>query len=149
MKRFVVLVVVVALVIGLAAPAFAGGRHRHGHATANIALGLASFAVANQLFGGFGFDYPRYHVVRYHVVAPAPVVYYTQPAYIQQPVVYAAPPTPSVIHYPHGRYELRGYDWVWIPNPPAPPALTAACPLGTQPTGKYVNTTHGLLPECG
>jgi hypothetical protein len=37
------------------------------------------------------------------------------------------PPTPSVIQYPTGRWELRGdgltipYRWVWIPNPPAAP----------------------------
>src|SRR2546427_5342754 len=36
----------------------------------------------------------------------------------------APPPMPSVVEYPHGRYELRGdgvtapYAWVWIPNPP-------------------------------
>ena len=41
----------------------------------------------------------------------------------------SAPPMPSVIQYPTGRWELRGdglmvpYRWVWIPNPPsAPPA---------------------------
>lgn len=39
----------------------------------------------------------------------------------------ATPPTPSVIQYPTGRWELRGdgltipYRWVWIPNPPAAP----------------------------
>lgn len=39
----------------------------------------------------------------------------------------AAAPTPSVIQYPTGRWELRGdgltipYRWVWIPNPPAAP----------------------------
>src|SRR4029077_2489384 len=38
----------------------------------------------------------------------------------------ATPPTPSVIQYPTGRWELRGdglkipYRWVWIPPPPAP-----------------------------
>src|SRR5436190_656439 len=37
------------------------------------------------------------------------------------------PPTPSVVEYPTGRYELRGdgvgtpYIWVWIPNPPSSP----------------------------
>src|SRR5258708_6454042 len=43
-----------------------------------------------------------------------------------------APPTPSVIQYPTGRWELRGdgltipYRWVWIPNPPtAPPSPTS------------------------
>jgi hypothetical protein len=37
------------------------------------------------------------------------------------------PPTPSVVPFPTGRYELRGdgvtepYRWVWIPNPPTEP----------------------------
>ena len=48
----------------------------------------------------------------------------------------AAPPMPSVVQYPHGRYELRGdgvttpYTWVWIPNPPPPPPA----PPGTAPS---------------
>jgi hypothetical protein len=48
----------------------------------------------------------------------------TQPAAMIAP---SAPPTPNVIQYPTGRYELRGdglttaYTWVWIPNPPPPP----------------------------
>jgi hypothetical protein len=43
-------------------------------------------------------------------------------------------PTPSVIQYPTGRYELRGdgadapYAWVWIPNPPPPPPMAAPGP---------------------
>ena len=41
---------------------------------------------------------------------------------------------PSVVQYPHGRYELRGdgttvpYTWVWIPNPPPPPPPAGAPP---------------------
>lgn len=85
---------------------------------------------------------------------PGPA-YMPAPAY--GPAVYGAgvggalalappsPPTPSVIQYPTGRWELRGdgvtipYRWVWIPNPPsAPPAPTppsgepvAPAPLGS------------------
>lgn len=81
------------------------------------------------------------------VVAPPDAGYYDQPdtyyappddqATIStppmtgaQPVAAIAPPpapTPNVIQYPTGRYELRGdglttaYRWVWIPNPPPPP----------------------------
>ena len=85
-------------------------------------------------------------------VIASPVVVYTPPpvlsgppAYSDSPAIYdpptiysppvsatvsvapAPPPTPSVIEYPTGRYELRGdgvttpYTWVWIPNPPPPP----------------------------
>ncbi len=139
MKRLIVCVLVALLAVAGLAPAANAGS------STDIALGLASFAVFNQLLGGF--SYPRYPVVRYYVTEPARVIYYTQPVYAAPSV--ATVQAPSVIYYPHGRHELRGYEWVWIPNPPAPPALAAACPLGTQPTGKYVNTTHGLLPECG
>ena len=77
------------------------------------------------------------------VYAPAPV-YTAPPVYV--PVVVpvassalpAAPPRPSVIEFPEGRYELRGdgvstpYSWVWIPNPPAAPPAPSSPP--TAPT---------------
>lgn len=56
-----------------------------------------------------------------------PYAVYDQPS----PMVIVSPappyPTPSVIEYPNGRYELRGdgyttpYRWVWIPKAPPPP----------------------------
>ncbi len=53
MRRLVALLVAVTLVIAVAVPAAdAGGR-----TATNVALGLASFAVFNQLVGGF--FYPR------------------------------------------------------------------------------------------
>jgi hypothetical protein len=58
--------------------------------------------------------------------------------------VAVAPPTPSTIQYPNGRWELSGdgmttpYTWVWIPNPPppppAPPPAPPEEPSGEQPT---------------
>jgi hypothetical protein len=84
-------------------------------------------------------------------VIPPPVVYVLPPGSSESPVYYDAPvepsvvydppaldtppvpaapsppPTPNVVQYPTGRYELRGdglttpYIWVWIPNPPPPP----------------------------
>jgi hypothetical protein len=128
MRRLIALVLVMALVTTLvttvAVPA------AHAGAATNVALGLASFAVFNQLVGGLFYPRPVY-------AYPAPV-YYSAPAYyVERPVyyaapVYAAPATPAptysrVVQYPHGRYELRGdgvytaYQWVWIPNPPPPP----------------------------
>lgn len=70
------------------------------------------------------------------VYTPPPVISYPSAQYAAPtyypPAVYSTPsppPTPSVVEYPTGRYELRGdgvgtpYRWVWIPNPPpAPPA---------------------------
>ena len=61
-------------------------------------------------------------------ISYGPPVSYAPPL---SPTVSVAPaPTPSVVQFPTGRYELRGdgvsmpYTWVWIPNPPtaAPPA---------------------------
>ncbi len=59
-----------------------------------------------------------------------PPVYAPPPVYSSLAIAQPAPPAPPrVVHYPTGRYELRGdgiatpYTWVWIPNPPsAPPA---------------------------
>ncbi len=137
MKRIVAILALAAVLGGLApAQAQAG-------AATSVALGLASFAVFNQLaFGLFappvwantyyaGYYYPPYYAPA--VYAPPPVVYYP-PAYYPPPVAYASPPAPRVqneVVYPHGRYVLRGdgvtaaYQWVWIPNPPAAPSPPA------------------------
>lgn len=122
MRRLIALVLVTALTVGLAAPAAYAG----GNTAQNVALGLASFAVFNQLVG------PLLHPRPVH----ATPVYVSQPVYAppQQVVVVQPPPppTPTVVYYPHGRYELRqnGYQyyWVWIPNPPPPPPAAVPAP---------------------
>mgnify|MGYP006969321334 CR=1 FL=1 len=135
MRRIVAALVVAGLLIALAAPR---AHASHG----KVALGLAAFAVFNQL------------------VAPALVpraAYAT--VYAPPPVVVVQPAWPTVIQYPHGRYELRAngatYSWVWIPEPPPPPAVTppsggppAQAPAPCTPTGRYVKTPQGTLPEC-
>jgi hypothetical protein len=88
--------------------------------------------------------------------APAyydPFTYAAPPVTYAPPVAYAPPdsrislapapppsaPTPNVIEYPNGRYELQGdgvripYTWVWIPNPPPPPP---AAPPPDPPTSQ-------------
>lgn len=66
------------------------------------------------------------------VASAAPGIVYTQPVVYPQPspVMSVAPsplPTPTVVEYPTGWYQLRGdgvttpYVWVWIPKPPPPP----------------------------
>jgi hypothetical protein len=75
-------------VLGTVTPASAG-------TAANVALGLASFAVFNQVVAPLFFrPYPAYayypRAVVYPVVQPAPVVYYQPPVY-PGPVVYQAP----------------------------------------------------------
>lgn len=136
MKKTIAVGALLLMLAGLTpTPAHAGGA-------TNAALGLASFAVFNQLVGGIFAPrawaapyYPGYYYGGYYppvtYAAPA-VTYYAPPAYYAQPPVAAyAPPPPRVqneVVYPHGRYMLTGdgvttaYQWVWIPNPPPPPA---------------------------
>ncbi len=145
MRRITVLVLVLALMVGLTAPAVEAG----GRTAINVVLGLASFAVFNQIVGPF--VYPRLvHAPYGGVVVAGPPVYPVYPVYVTRPVYYgevyvlapaviqAPSPYPTVIQYPHGRYELRGdgvrapYQWVWIPNPPPPPPVGPPPPAPPQ-----------------
>ncbi|PYM89799.1 MAG: hypothetical protein DME04_25165 [Candidatus Rokuibacteriota bacterium] len=148
MRRIAAVVLSVVLVVGLVAPAAEAGSRT----ATNVALGLASFAVFNQLVGGF--YYPRYAYAYPRYVYAAPVyyypAYYPYPAYYEQVVYVQSQPAveyqsqpqyqaqaqpqqqhATVVEYPHGRYELRGdgiktpYQWVWIPKPPPPPPAAA------------------------
>lgn len=165
MRRLITVLLVLVLMIGFTAPAAQAG-----HKTAtNVALGLASFAVFSQLVGSFHYARPVYATPVYVAHPPAHVVYISQShlVVVQPPL----PPAPSVVYYPHGRHELRAdgtrYYWVWIPNPPTPPSsgsqqpgITAQPPsvgpsapapspgASCKPTGRYVKTPQGLLPEC-
>ena len=132
MRRMITLLLVAALLVGFAAPAaYAGGRgHGRSSTATNVALGLASFAVFNQLVGPLLHHRPAYarpvYVSQPVYVAPPPQqVIYTQPS--QVVVVQPPPPAPSVVYYPHGRYELQyngsQYYWAWIPNAPPPPVV--------------------------
>jgi len=137
MRQLIAVALVAVLMVGVAAPmAYAG-------TATNVALGLASFAVFNQIVGGL-LSPPRV-VYAQPVVYSQPVVY-TQPAPVvierpvpvYRPVVVATPPPPpvhsNVVYYPNGRYVLRGdgvytaHQWVWVPSvqvlrpaPPPPP----------------------------
>ena len=107
----------------------------HAGKSTDIALGLASFAVFNQVVAPF--IRPRHAEAAYHrrevvytTVVTQPVVYQAAPVVYASPTVVAAPATTVV--YPHGRYELQlhGYQyvWVWIPTAPPPPPPPAAAP---------------------
>jgi len=122
MRRLIAPVALAATLVGVTAPPAHAGK------STDIALGLASFAVFNQVVSPFlnhraEAAYPRREVV-YRTVVTQPAVIYETPV-----VVYAPPappaPYPTVVQYPHGRYELRWegqqYVWVWIPAPPPPP----------------------------
>src|SRR2546430_1204250 len=155
MRKLVAIAAAVALMVGAVAPAaYAGGS-----TGTNVALGLASFAVFNQLVGPLLHPRPyvREVVVERPVyVAPAPVV-----------VVQRAPAYPNVIQYPNGRYELHGdgiytaYQWIWIPNPrrvraSRPPlqhrrrAPRAGHPRWFRPRGpRYNGVRYGDVDERG
>jgi hypothetical protein len=100
----------------------------HAGKSTEIAHGLASFAVFNQIVAPLirpphVVAHPHREVVVHRTVVTRPVVY--QPA----PVVYAPPPVApapaTTVVYPHGRYELQlhghQYVWVWIPTIAPPP----------------------------
>ena len=141
MKKIVAVAALVLTLAGMApTPAQAGG------AAASAALGLASFAVFNQLVFGSPYYGGYYYGGYYPPVgyAPPPDAYYPPPAYYAQPaaqVAYPAPapPVQNEVVYPHGRYVLRGdgvtssYQWVWIANPAAAPS-GAPGPAAPQPS---------------
>jgi hypothetical protein len=128
MRRFSALLLAVLLAVPLALGAAVPAAHA-GAAT-NAALGLASFAVFNQLIAPMLHPRPAYAAYRTHEVIYERPVYVERPVYTspsQVVVVQPPPPHPTVVQYAHGRYELRGdgvhaaYQWVWIPNAPPPP----------------------------
>ncbi len=120
MRRLIALLLVATLVVGFAAPAaYAGSK-----TATNVALGLASFAVFNQLVRPLLHPRPAHARAVYEAPPPQQVIY-TQPPQVVVVQPPPPPPAPTVVYYPHGRYELRAngtqYYWVWIPNPPPPP----------------------------
>jgi len=127
MRQVIALVVALALMVGAVAPAAYAGNSTG----TNVALGLASFAVFNQLVGPLLHRGP--HVREVVVERPVYRPVYAPPS--QVIVVQPSPVYPTVVEYSYGRYELRGdgvytpYQWVWIPHtrplpppPPSPPA---------------------------
>lgn len=120
---------VVALLLTVVPPAAQAGS------STDIALGLASFAIFNQVIGPLALPQPaafhHHRVVYTQTVVAAPPVVYSAPV-VYAPAVAAPAPYPTVVQYPHGRYELQvvggQYVWLWIPNvlpvapPPPPPA---------------------------
>ena len=154
MRRLAVLGLIVVLLVGIATPADACGS------PCGVAIGLASFFFLSALLApltypyGYGYPYPYYGYPAYYpaygypaYTYAAPVAYQPSMAYTSRPVVspppqaavQAAPPVQTrVVHYPHGRYELRGdgvttaYLWVWVvtesPDNPSLASLPHATP---------------------
>jgi hypothetical protein len=151
MRSLAALALIVVLLIGIAAPADACGS------PCGVAIGLASFFFLSALLAPFtypyGYPYPYYGYPAAYTGYPAytyaapvayepPVVYTTRPVVSQHSVAPPAPPAQTrVVHYPHGRYELRGdgvrtaYLWVWVvTESPVAPSL-ASLPPATPPPG--------------
>jgi hypothetical protein len=110
------------------------------------------------------------------IYAPSPLygpsAAYEPPVYYDPPMAYPppsasmvslapspppAPPMPSVVQYPTGRYELRGdgiltpYTWVWIPNPPPspPPGPPAAPPASVDSSRARVGKLYRWTDDEG
>jgi hypothetical protein len=81
---------------------------------------------------------------------PTYVLPYTPPVNNTFSMSPPSSPTPSVVEFPTGRYELRGdgitepYRWVWIPKPPTTPPAKPSSPV--PPTsGEPEPTRHTAL----
>ena len=127
MRRLVLVCLVAILIVGMVAPL------AHAGSSTDVALGLAAFAVFNQIVG------PFLHQPQARAAYAVPLYHHHYVVYTTRQVVYTSPPPPppslpTVVQYPHGRYELRGdgwttaYHWVWIPNPPPPPPAPPVAP---------------------
>jgi hypothetical protein len=166
MRRILAVVLVVTCVVALAPPAAHAGGHGAARVAIGLAtfaifapfiivgeaLALIARAPAVVVAPPAYSAPPAYYAPPPAYYAPPPAYSAPPPAYSTPPPAYSAPPVygrqayaapapaqPTVVQYPHGRYELRGdgirtaYQWVWIPNPPiappppdAPPAPPAA-----------------------
>ena len=122
MKKFVTIVALGAILLGIAAPP----ADAHG---GSAALALAAFAVFNVLFLPFAIAASVVPPVVYS--APAPVVYSAPAVYASAPAAAPAPRISREVVYAHGRYVLygdgvsRAYQWIWVPNPPPPGSAPA------------------------
>ena len=139
-----------------------GGRF-HGHSVHNRAPSFHKHSFDRHRFfprhfGAFGVVVAPPVVVYSPPLFSAPPPYYSAPPLYAPPVMYSpppftqpTPPPPRVVHYPTGRYELRGdgigtpYTWIWIPNPPPPPPAPPTAPPAGAPSGAPVS--GDTLPE--
>jgi hypothetical protein len=127
MKKAIVLLAVLALLLGTAAPsdAWRGHGHRHccwggwwwpGAIIGGLALGAVAAATA-----------PLYFVPPPVYAAPPPVYTIPPPVIYQQAPAPAPPLVQREVIYPHGRHVLYGdgvsrpWQWVWVPAAPAAP----------------------------
>ena len=126
------------------------GFHRHPF----FHRGFGSFGTVVVYGAPFGYwpyyDTPLYNPPLAYSPPPTYVVPYAPPVNGTLSLTPPAPPTPSVVEFPTGRYELRGdgitepYRWVWIPKPPSTPPAEPPSPV--PPTsGDPAPTRHAPL----
>jgi hypothetical protein len=157
MRRLAALGLIVFLLVGIATPADACGS------PCGVAIGLASFFFLSALLAPltypYGYPYPYYGYPAYYPAYGYPAYgypAYTSPVAYQPPMMYTSRPVVSqprqaavqpappaqtrVVHYPHGRYELRGdgvttaYLWVWVvTESPGNPSLASLPPAAPPP----------------
>jgi hypothetical protein len=153
-------------------PGFAPGfGHHPGFVHRPFVRPFFPFGVGVVAAAPFVYGAPYYYPPSdYYYPPPAyyPSAYYDPPVSYDAPARYGAPPsgtiavapappqappTPNVVQFDTGRYELRGdgvsapYTWVWIPNPPTapPPAAPTAPPVGPSSSNGQVPPRAGHL----
>lgn len=138
---------------------FGPGFHNHRFFRPFFPFGIVAAAPAVVYAAPYYYP-PAYYPPPYYdpPVYSAPVTYSPPVSYAPPPtstvsVVPAppsAPPSPTVVEFATGRYELRGdgvstpYTWVWIPNPPTSPPVPAGEPGASGVSGR-VPTRAGQL----
>ena len=166
MRRLIVVILAVALIVGLTAPV-GQAQHRTATNVALGLASFAVFSQLFGPLMYYPY-YPRPAYATYPTVVVEQPIVIERPVVVQRPVytttyyapsapypyasqilssqvvvVQPAPPPPppshpTVVQYPHGRYELRGdgihtaYQWVWIPNAPPPPPAAPPPPPASQ-----------------
>jgi outer membrane protein OmpA-like peptidoglycan-associated protein len=146
MRRILVVLLVVTCIVSFASPP----AHAGGHGAARGAIDLATFAIfAPFILVGEVLGLSAPYRAPAVVVAPAPA-YSPPPDYVRQADAAPASAQPTVIEYPHGRYELQGdgvadaYQWVWIPNPTDPPPPPGAPSTASPPLPSTAAWTASL-----
>ncbi len=125
---------------------FGHGFHHDKFFRPFLPFGIVAAAPAVVYAAPYYYPPPAYYPPPYYdpLVYSAPVTYSPPVSYAPAPnSTVSVAPTPDVVQFSTGRYELRGdgmstpYTWVWIPNPPSspppPPAPTATAPPAAEP----------------
>jgi len=127
-------------------PGFGHGFHNHKFFRPFFPFGIVAAAPAVVYAAPYYYPPPYYDPPVYS----APTMYSPPVSYAPPPTSTvsvapappSAPPSPTVVEFATGRYELRGdgvstpYTWVWIPNPPTSPPVAAGEPRTNSGSGR-------------